>query len=190
MKNESNGQGLGQIDAILDDASVWAEPPGEIEPALLAAITGSERVELARPSERVGRNWRGYAAAALVAALVAFIVYVPLGDDDPVPAAVIALSGPGVDGEAAVGAADAGWWIQLNVTGLDPAPEGSFYEGWVSDGEDMVSVGTFHMRDGSYVALWSGVPLQEFPELVVTLQDVGGGPEPSSQVMVSGRLDS
>jgi hypothetical protein len=190
MKNQPHEQSLGRIDEILDDSPVWAEPPGAIEPAVLAAITGSERVDVVRRAPSTGRKWWGYAAAALVAAVAAFIVFFPLGDDDSAPTAVIALSGAGVEGEAAVGAADAGWWIHMNVTGLNPAPEGSFYEGWVSDGHDMISVGTFHMRDGTYVTLWSGVPLRDYPELLVTLQEVGGGPEPSSEIVVSGRLES
>jgi len=188
MRNGTNDQGLGRIEEIVDTPSVWAEPPGELEPALLAAITGSERVELVRTPDPASRKWWGYAAAALVAAVVTFVIFAPLGGDEPEPSAVIALAGAGVEGEAAVGAADAGWWIQMNVTGLDPAPEGSFYEGWVSDGQDMISVGTFHMRDGTYVTLWSGVPLMEYPELLVTLQEVGGGTKPSPEVVVSGRL--
>lgn len=190
MSNATNETGLGPIDEILGEASVWAEPSGEIEPALLAAIATSERVETVRVAEPARRRWWGYAAAALVTAVVAFIAFAPLGDDGPSPSAVIALSGDGVEGEAAVGAADAGWWIRIHVTGLAPAPEGAFYEGWVSDGEDVVSVGTFHMRDGGYVTLWSGVPLKEYPELLVTLQEVGGGTEPTSDVVISGRLDS
>jgi len=182
-------ESLGRVEGILEEPPVWADPPGELEPALLAAISGSERVELVRTPEPSPRRWWGYAAAALVAAVVALIVFVPLGSDEPVPAAIIALSGAGVEGEAAVGAADAGWWIKMNVTGLEAAPEGSFYEGWVSDGRDMISVGTFHMREGSYVTLWSGVPLREYPELLVTLQEVGAGPAPSSEVVVSGRLE-
>lgn len=189
MSKGTYERGLGRIHEILGSASVWAEPPGELEPTLLAAIAGTDRVEHVQPPQPTRRAWWGYAAAALVAAVVAVIALVPLGDDEPVPSAVIALSGAGIEGEAAVGAADAGWWIQLNVRGLDPAPEGSFYEGWVSDGEDMVSVGTFHMHDGSYVALWSGVPLREFPELLVTLQEVGAGPAPSTELVVSGRLE-
>ncbi len=190
MKSQPHEQSLGRIDGILGESPVWAEPPGAIEPAVLAAITGSERVEVVSPPSLTRRKWWGYAAAALVAAVAAFIVFFPLGGDDPAPAAVFALSGVGVEGEAAVGAADAGWWIHIKVTGLDPAPEGSFYEGWVSDGEDAISIGTFHMRDGSYVTLWSGVPLRDYPELVVNLLEIGGGPAPSSEIVVSGRLES
>lgn len=190
MKNHHREQGLGQVEDILDQGPVWADPPGEIEPALLAAISGSERIDVVRPSPPPARRWWPYAAAALAAAVVALILVSPLGEGDPVPSAIIALSGAGVEGQAAVGAADAGWWIQINVSGLAPAPEGSFYEGWVSDGEDAISVGTFHMRDGSYVTLWSGVPLRDYPQLLVTLQEIGGGPQPSSEVVVSGRLES
>jgi hypothetical protein len=85
---------------------------------------------------------------------------------------------------------DAGWWIRLDVTGLSPAPQGKYYEGWVwSDDDDGVSIGTFHLRGGDApVVLWSGVPLADYPSIWVTLEDEEGGPEASDLVVLTGRL--
>ncbi|HZD23523.1 MAG TPA: anti-sigma factor [Acidimicrobiia bacterium] len=183
-----NDKDLGAIEEVLGDAALWAEPPGEIEPALLWAISGSQPHQPPKTSRPRWRWWPAYAAAALVAAVAVFVVFAP-ADDNTEPSAVFALSGSGGVGEAYVGAADAGWWIRVRLPDLDPAPEDTFYEGWVSDGEDMISVGTFHMRDGESAVLWSGVPLRAYPQLVITLQQVSAGPAPSSEVVVAGNLN-
>ena len=50
-----------------------------------------------------------------------------------------------------------------------------------------VTIGTFHMQGGDdTVELWSGVPLDEYPTLTVTLQDEGGGQESSGRVVLTG----
>jgi hypothetical protein len=85
---------------------------------------------------------------------------------------------------------EAGWWIHLDVTGLPPAPEGQYYEGWVwSDEGEGVSIGTFHLRGGDApVVLWSGVPLAEYPSIWVTLENEDEGPEASELVVMTGRI--
>lgn len=174
------------IDEILNDPALWSEPPGEIEPSLLRAIAGSDLPKPAETSRR-RRWWPAYAAAALVAVVALFVVLTP-DDDSPVPSAVFALSGIGGEGQAEVGAAEAGWWIRVTLPELDPAPDDGFYEGWVSDGDQVVSVGTFHMRDGDTAVLWSGVPMKEYPELLITLQMLGAGTAPSTDVVATGHL--
>lgn len=188
-RSADSEQNLGPIQGVLSDEALWAEPPGEIEPALLAAIAGSEITEPVR-RRRVRRVWWPVyvGAAALVAAVALIFFFGPFSSSDPQPSAVFALSGSAGAGEAAVGAAEAGWWIRVSLPDLDPAPENAFYEGWVSDGDSLVSVGTFHMRDGDSAVLWSGVPMREYPELMITLQQVGDGPEPSSDVVATGHL--
>lgn len=187
------GDDLGRIEDILGDEAVWAQPPGEVEPAVLASIAGAE-VAAATPARERPRSrwWPTYVTAAVVAAVVLLLVVAP-SDDEPAPSAVFILNGTGLAAgavaEAAVGPAEAGWWIRLQIDDLDPAPAGSYYEGWLSNGVDLVSVGTFHMRDGDSVVLWSGVPMVEFPELSVTLQEISSGTDRSTAVVLTGRLD-
>lgn len=190
MSDRRNPDDMGRIGEILSETSVWADPPGHIAPALMAEITGGEVIPLpANTSKRAARwLWPSVAALAGAAAVLLFFVFGPVGDQSDVSGLVFAVAGDGVTGQAEVGPAEAGWWIRLNLAGLDPAPEGSYYEGWVSNGTDLVSVGTFHMRDGDYVALWSGVPLTDYPELWVTREAVADGPAPSEDVVVTGRL--
>ena len=60
--------------------------------------------------------------------------------------------------------------------GSPPAEPGTYYQGWVKGPEGLVTVGTFHLRGGDdTIDLWSGVPLDRYPTLTVTLQDEGGG---------------
>ena len=77
----------------------------------------------------------------------------------------------------------------IDVAGLPAAPEGEYYEGWLHAEEtgEWVSVGTFHMRGGDdHVELWSGVPVDRYPTLTVTLQEEGAGQESSGRVVLSG----
>ncbi|MFZ0015378.1 MAG: anti-sigma factor [Acidimicrobiia bacterium] len=183
---------MGRIHELLGNESVWAQPPGEIEPALLAAITGEEIAVSPMQNQDRKSWWPVYAGVAAVAALVLLIIMAPFGEE-PDQGVSFALTGTGsaadARAEASVGPAEAGWWIRLTVEGLDPAPEGTYYEGWLSNGRDIVSVGTFHMRDGESVVLWSGVPMTEFPELSVTRQEVSAGTRPSADVVMTGGLD-
>ena len=71
--------------------------------------------------------------------------------------------------------------------GLPPAEPGTYYQGWVKGDEGLVTVGTFHLRGGDdTIDLWSGVPLDRYPTLTVTLQEEGGGQESSGVVVLSG----
>ena len=190
MTDQDDSVGQDRIDGLLRNEVVWADPPGDVETALMADIAGSEPLEApsARVHAGIGRRWGLAAAIVTAAALAALLVFSPF-DEDPRPGAVFALTGQGVSGEAAVGAAEAGWWIRMEISGLAPAPEGSYYEGWVSNGVENVSVGTFHMRDGDSVVLWSGVPMRDFPTLAVTRQMISGPPGPSAEVVLTGRLE-
>jgi len=179
-----------RIDEILRNEAVWADPPGGVEQAVLAAMTRSGPVVTSTGQTR--SRWPVYAATmAAVAALLAVLVLGPLNDgggDQRSFELLGADAAPEARGTGAVGATEAGWWIRLEVLGLDPAPVGAYYEGWVARGSDRVSVGTFHMRQGQTVTLWSGVPMAEYPELIVTLQTEGAGVSPSEQVVLTGTL--
>ncbi len=186
---------LDLIRGLLDQESIWAEPPPEVVDALMASIGGGEppQVPAAKPRRRV--NWTAIAAVlGLTAVLVAMLLGPLSGTPQPVPEAIVALTGtelaPTLEGRAAVRSTGSGWWIRLEVTGLPPAPEGSYYQGWVGDQSDAVSIGTFHMRDGEDpVVLWSGVSLIDYPSLFVTLQEEGKGTQPSDRVVLSGAIE-
>jgi Anti-sigma-K factor rskA len=79
--------------------------------------------------------------------------------------------------------------IELDVRDLPPAEPGTYYHAWLKGPDGLVTVGTFHMQDGdNTVELWSGVPLDRYPTLTVTLQQEGAGQESSGQVVLTAEI--
>jgi hypothetical protein len=199
----------------LRDEAVWVEPPAGLADSIIAAIAAERtsgpaapRTEVAtavpdaaanvRPitsarSRRSRATWLvGAAAAAAVVALAVGII-VSRGDGEP-EQEQFAIDGtelaPDAGATAEVNERGAGVAIALDITGLEPAPDGFYYQGWVRNEEgETVTIGTFHMRSGdSTVTLWSGVPVEEYPTLTITLQEEGAGPESSGEVVLRGSI--
>lgn len=178
-----------EIRAALANDTAWVELPE----GLLARI--EREVELTRPGKGAGWLWPAAAILAIVLGTAALTAYL-IGDDSrPEPVAVVAITGtdlaPGASGSAGLIPLSNGWAISLDVSSVPPAPQGTFYQGWVSNGEQSVAVGTFHMRGGepSPIGLWSGVDLHEYRTINVTLQDEGGGPASSGRLVLTGTAD-
>lgn len=72
---------------------------------------------------------------------------------------------------------DAGTRIVVTIENLDRAPEGFFYEFWLSDGPLHISAGTF--TAGGEIELWTGVSRRDFPRLWVTLEPIDEDEAPS-----------
>lgn len=190
MSDKYDDIDISRIGEILAKESVWADPPGHVAPALMAEITGDQIAPLPVEGGRSGSRWLWPAAAALVGAalVLLFVVFGGFGAAVDEPGLFFAVTGDGVSGRAEVGASEAGWWIRIDLQGLEPAPDGSYYEGWLTDGTDLVSVGTFHMRDGDNVVLWSGVPMSDYPQFSVTRELIAEGPSSSGVVVATGHL--
>lgn len=131
------------------------------------------------------------AAAVLAALVVGTGTVVSLTGSD---ATVVALNStdlaPDASGSAAISDTPSGFSIELDIEGLPPAAAGSYYQAWLKNADgDLVTIGTFHARDGSDdIVLWSGVDPADYPTLTVTLQQEGGGAESSGQVVLSGAI--
>jgi hypothetical protein len=96
---------------------------------------------------------------------------------------------PDASATARVEETGSGVAIELDVRDLPPAPEGMYYQGWLRGPDGLVTVGTFHVREGDdTVDLWSGVPLDRYPTLTVTLQQEGAGQESSGQVVLMAEI--
>lgn len=188
---------------LLADESVWAEPaPGGVDD-LLAAI---EAESAGRPAAGAGppplparrRAPRRRVLIALSAAAAAVVVVVgaigivaSVGDDGGGREFQVAGTelAPEASAVATVDEVGSGVAIELDVSDLPPAEPGTYYQGWVKGDEGLVTIGTFHMRGGDdTVDLWSGVPLDRYPTLTVTLQQEGGGQESSGRVVLSGEI--
>jgi hypothetical protein len=190
------GESRDRLDLIRDVLSTdatWAEAPPQVADGLLAAIAVEDGPSTGASESRSG-GWAvvlaGAGSLVAIAALVlgTFNVIQDEGEN------VVAMSGTELEaaalGEAAFGPTEAGWWIRLDVTGLPPAPHGSYYQGWVwSDDGEGVSIGTFHLRgEPMPIVLWSGVPLADYPSIWVTLESEDDGPEASDLVVMTGRI--
>ena len=186
-------------DLLADDA-VWAEPSPTGVDDLLAAIDAEPRAgaaagaAAARPAHSRARSRRLMlvAVAAGVVALAGVAgVLVRSADDDT--SRTFAVAGtelaPDASAVASVEETGSGVAIELDVSDLPPAEPGTYYQAWVKGPDGLVTVGTFHMRGGDdKVDLWSGVPLDRYPTLTVTLQQEGGGQDSSGQVVLSGDI--
>ncbi|MGI8530473.1 MAG: anti-sigma factor [Geodermatophilaceae bacterium] len=205
---------------VLGQRETWAEPPPEMEAAVRAALlreradAGATSVDVsgialertdvsggsgaARPPDdemSAARDRRGrllLVAAALmgVAAVGTAVVISQTGQDSTVVALTPTELAPDASGTAELSERPSGFSIELDIDGLPPAAEGSYYQAWLknADGE-LVTIGTFHARDGSDdVILWSGVDPADYPTLTVTLQREGEGAQSSGQVVLTGSL--
>ncbi len=186
----------GRLDLIRDllrKPETWSDPPPEVGDSVTTAIGGETSGASHDVPHQRRIKWPLVAAVAVAAAFALVIGLTGDGNGQGQRETVVAVQGtelaPSVSGTIAVRPTESGWWIRLDVVDLPPAPEGSYYQGWVWNDSDGVSIGTFHMREAEEpVILWSGVSLDDYQRISVTLQQEGGGTDPSDQVMLRALL--
>ena len=191
----ATGQGDGadeRLDSVrraLGDPNTWETPPQSVADGVIAEIRAASSPFEATPRRPTWRRF-GYAVAGVtvVILLLAFFGTLDRGTR-------VALEGtellPEASGTAFLQDTDAGWSIRLEVEGLPPAEPGFYYEGWVwSDEGDGVSIGTFHLRNGTRpLNLWAGVDVEEYPAIWVSLEPEDGSPEVSESIVLWGKLE-
>ena len=202
--DEPTAQELAAIDALLAVRDVWDDPPSDLEDRVVAAIAEGERNERRdhaglvghddRRSRRAGRTLPRWLAAAAVAALVVAGIALATRGDNDARGTQFALAGtaaaPNATADVTLSSTPAGLKILFDAEGLDPAPDGFFYEAWVSNGTIGVSAGTFHLRSGAGpIELWAGVADSAFHTLAVTLEPLDGDTSSSRDVRLIGRFD-
>lgn len=185
------------IDALLARPEIWDELPPSLEDSVVAAIAAEAAPSVAVPDERrrsrSGRRlapWIG-AVAAAVALVVGGIAIANRGDDRTGTEMALAATpdATGASGRAVLSATPAGLKILLDVDGLPGAPDGTYYEAWVSDGTTRVSAGTFHLRRGDdEIELWAGVADPAYDRLSVTLEPLDGDNASSGVVLLTGQF--
>lgn len=135
--------------------------------------------------------------AGIAAALLLVVGIGTLSENKPKLEQVeLALAGtelaPQAQAQALIHEGTLGVRIRLDVSGLAPSPEGTYYEAWVRKSPEVgVSAGTFHLRGGDgAIDLWAGVSTEDYPLITVTLQQEGDGPASSGKVVLKGRLEA
>lgn len=179
---------LDSIRAALRDEVTWSDPPPEVAARIMDDI-GAE----SKPHVRLHPAWLG--VAVVLGALLIAVIAAAAGMFTSQQEQVVAMEGTEIErsatGEATILATGSGWWIRLDIDGLPPAPEDTYYEGWMwSDEGEGVSIGTFHLRDDDEpLMLWSGVDPGDYPSIWVTLEDQDGDPAASERVVMRGRTE-
>jgi predicted secreted protein len=171
--------------------STWLEPPVELQEAIVTDIVAQHGPATQRraPSRWSLQRW---VAAAAVAAAIALGAVVVLSPSDAqrfemqLQGTELAQGGSAI---ATIQSTSSGEDITLDVRGLPPAPEGFYYQGWVRDGDNAITIGTFHLRGGDdEVTLWAGVDIEDFPVITVTIEPDDGDPASSGNVVLRGEL--
>lgn len=218
---DSETGALDRVGEILADEAAWGEPSaglreqllsraraeqeaaaagdgggGDMSPATGEPVGGSIDELADRRSRRRRAGWLGGGLVAAAAAVVALLLLASPLDDTNVTTYEVAGTPltPDLDATVDVLPLPAGVAITLNIRGLPPAEEGTYYAAWLmpdtamADGP-MVGIGSFHWRKGGIpIELWSGVDTERFPIFMVTLQDEDDPPIASDVVVMTGRL--
>lgn len=169
--------------------------PGDGAPVVSLDAAPVLSLDAARRKRRPGGWLLGGLATAAAVAVIAIGALAVVNRDGSIAGTEVALAGselvPDASAVAHVDPQNDGVRIVLEVTGLPPAPPGSFYAAWVVKEEPRtrIPIGTFHLRGGGNdrIELWSGVSTDDYPIVSVTRQseaDPAGPGEP----MLKGRL--
>lgn len=190
----ADGDALGRADLdrirrLLAEGSLWEQPRPELVDTIVSRIE-AESTSRARTRRRWAWPVGGgiAAAAALAIGVVAASPWqTTAGDGLRVALAGTELA-PHASATAVVHDTPAGVAIILDTEGLPPAPEGSYYQAWVKGPAGLVAIGSFHMRGPGAVPieLWSGVDLDAYPEITVTLEPEDGDPASSGELVLAG----
>lgn len=177
--------GLDVTRAVLADDAVWLQPSADLETRIMSSVRPTPRAAHRRWS---ANRWLLAAAAFVLGILAAFAVQQAFRGGGPAAQTHLALHATGL-APAANATADlrdmpGGLRIQLDVHGLGRAPRGYFYQAWLKGPRGAVPIGTFHTGTQDIV-LWSGVPLDRYPTMTVTLEREDGNPASSGRVLLT-----
>jgi hypothetical protein len=168
--------------ALAHGAAEEVEAPA----ALRARIEAQRRARRVRGPRRLALVGAATAAAAAVAVGLAVLRSDTPGERFQAALAATGLA-PGAAGEATFEKTSAGWWIELEATGLPRLDGGRFYEAWLRNTEGvLVPIGTFN--EGPKVTLWAGVSPKDFATLTVTRERADGDQASSGEKVLVGTV--
>jgi anti-sigma-K factor RskA len=211
--DEADAAALDDLRDLLRDPAVWAEPPGDLDDRVVAAIAAesSTRPSLAAapaPRRMRRRAWVAGAVAAAAVVVAAVLVTGVVSDSGGAsrtrlqvalaavgpagPASTVGPAGPastvgpaGPSGSGSLTRTDAGWRIELTISDLPRLDNGAYYQAWLkNDAGLLVPIGTFNQ--GGRVTLWAGVSPLDFPTVTVTVEAADGNQASSGQRVLAG----
>ncbi len=140
--------------------------------------------------QRIPWGWLAAAAVITVLALTAGLIGLT-GPDSPDWEVALPATDLAPDAAATVSGwnEEAGTRMVVDIEGLAPAPAGSFYEFWLSNGPVHISAGTF--QTSGEIELWSGVARADYPRLWITLEPIDEDESPTTHtVLDTGRSEA
>ncbi|MGH1504235.1 MAG: anti-sigma factor [Acidimicrobiales bacterium] len=182
---------------VADTAAGASEPaPGVVDFAA-ARAERTERSERETALQSAQRRWSlgPTLLSAAAGALFAVLSWGAIQAIRTETGTELALAGtdlaPTASADVNVVVGELGTRIDLTVTGLEPAPDGFYYEAWLRKSPEVgVSAGTFHLRGGDgEVELWAGVDPADYPLLTVTLQPEAAEAS-SGEVVLKGTVEA
>lgn len=169
---------LGEHGLSLDDPGLWLQP----ERGLSGQMLSEAEAPAVAAKQRLPRWAPLLAIAAVVVAVLGVTWFavrdqpdwsVDLGPTEAYPAAAATIDGWNVG---------TGTRMLLTMEGVEPAPEGFFYEMWMSEGPVHISAGTFTETDA--IELRAAVPRRDYPRLWVTLEPIDDDESPTRVVVI------
>lgn len=188
---------------VLADPSIWAEPSGALEDAVVQAVVEAEPAPAltAMPTTTTTRperahHWRRFAlSAGGIAATIAIVFGAVIATEGGTSPAFTAQLGatalaPRAHASAGITRNNAGFRIALDAHGLPVLPRGEYYQAWLKNGAGtLVPIGTFSSSDGR-ITLWSGVSPKDFPTLTVTIEATDNDQASSGRRVLVGEVHS
>jgi anti-sigma-K factor RskA len=193
---------LDDIREAMTDPAMWAEPDPNLENRVVAAVERAEMEEAApvvslterrrlRDRFRVSLPAVATIAACLLIGAVVGAGVMRAADRSSSPDHQVALAAtplaPDASGDADVRTEANGVEIRLHLSGLPRTPAGFYYQAWLKGDKGLVPIGTFHTGDGE-VVLWSGVPVDEYHTITVTVEEENGDQASSGKRVLTGEL--
>jgi hypothetical protein len=177
---ETKGARLSSVPAV--GAETGGRPTGDP----VEGSSARQRAERRWSGQRVG--WIAGAAATAAAAVLAVVLLWPGSNLRSYPVSGTAAQ-PGASAVVTLDPKPAGVDISIEITGLPPSTEDTYYAAWLRGPEGVVPVGSFHWKKAANpISLWSGVEADRYPTFFITRQREGDPPTPSADVVLQGQL--
>lgn len=196
--HDRNEPDLDHLSSLLRDPDVWADPPRDLERAVMDAVSEAVTAAPSRARRRRRPMVLVGAAAAVTVLIGAAAAVGVVSRDNSGGGLAIALSGTelaaAASATATIDRTPGGTRIMLDAHELGPADPGSYYQAWVTKGDTTVSAGSFHLRrGGGAIELWCGLDDPMGAELIVSLERYGRSDDaapvgPSEHVVLVGTI--
>ncbi len=173
-----------RLGSTLSSHSLWEEPSSDLSDRILQTVRGHDERDYSdrrpQPDHQRTALFAGVAVALLIALAGTFFAARSLTADWEMTLAA-SEELPGATAVVRGWSTAMGTRMVLDITGIEDAPSGSYYEIWLTapDGRH-ISAGTF--SGAGRVTAFAGVRRADYPRIWITLETADGdlGPSPET----------